>query len=314
MHVETILAVVVAVLLALSAFFSASETIIFSLAPVARRRLERRSPRLGRRLEQWLGNPSLPLAAILAGNTLVNFALAGAGYVFMRRMWPAWGEAASVPVFTVILLVFGEIGPKQYAIRHAERLAPACAAALAVAMRLLRPVSALMVAAQKVFDPYLTRERRALSDGEFKIMVENAAASGLLDREEANMVEGVLRLADRYAVNEMTPRVKLETVSAALSPGEMAAAAARSAHDFLPVCEGDADHITGFYEKATGAILPPLRVEELSGLDDLLITFMKTGRRIALVEDRWGGTAGIITRGDILEVMVKPVVGGEEAA
>ena len=56
----------------------------------------------------------------------------------------------------------------------------------------------------------------------------------------------------------------------------------------------------------------PLRVSEHQGLDDLLVLFMKTGRRIALVEDRWGGTAGIITRGDILELIVKPVIDDEE--
>ena len=82
------------------------------------------------------------------------------------------------------------------------------------------------------------------------------------------------------------------------------------------------DHIEGFLDTerlmadpsrdVAAATEDPLRVSEHQGLDDLLVLFMRTGRRIALVEDRWGGTAGVITRGDILELIVRPVLDDEE--
>jgi len=225
-------------------------------------------------------------------------------------------------LFTLLLLIFGEIVPKQFALRHAERLAPGCTRALKVCLVLLTPFSRLMVAGSRVFGNLLTRERRALSDDEMRTIVESAAASGELDREEASMVEGVMRLPDLYALNEMTPRVHLVGVETSLSDAEKIAVAEASDYPFLPVYRGDMDHVEGFLDterlladparRVSDAVERPLRVSEHEGLDDLLVLFMKTGRKIALVTDRWGGTAGVITRGDILELIVKPVVEDEE--
>ena len=136
------------------------------------------------------------------------------------------------------------------------------------------------------------------------------------------MVEGVMRLPDLYALNEMTPRVRLVGVETTLPDAEKVRLAEESDYPFLPVYRNDMDHIEGFLDTerlrtdpardVAAATDAPLRVSEHQGLDDLLVLFMKTGRRIALVEDRWGGTAGIITRGDILELIVKPVIEEEE--
>ena len=310
------------VLFLLSAFFSASETVLFSLTPLQVRRLKDRSPAVGARVVRWREDPSRVLSSILAGNTLVNFAIAGIGYLLLERTVPGYAEVVSVPLFTLLLLIFGEIVPKQFALRHAERLAPGCTRALKVCLVLLMPFSRLMVAGSRVFGNLLTRERRALSDDEMRTIVESAAASGELDREEASMVEGVMRLPDLYALNEMTPRVHLVGVETSLSDAEKIAVAEASDYPFLPVYRGDMDHVEGFLDterlladparRVSDAVERPLRVSEHEGLDDLLVLFMKTGRKIALVTDRWGGTAGVITRGDILELIVKPVVEDEE--
>lgn len=294
-------------LFASSAVFSASETVLFSLTPASRRRISAKKPKISAKIESWLKSPDLPLATILAGNTIVNFALVGLGYVALSGIGPKVADAATVPLFTILLLVFGEIGPKQFALRHAERLAPGCARILNVWMKLLYPLARPMVAAKGVFGEFLVRERRNLSDAEFKVVVRSAAKTGILDSEEADMVEGVMRLTDRYAINEMTPRVRLQGLEAGLPPEEMTRRAAAIDHPFLPVYRENMDHIEGFYEKKTGKILPAMRVDERDGLDELLVQFVRTGRRIAVVEDRWGGTAGVITRGDILEIIVRPV-------
>ena len=310
------------VLFALSAFFSSSETVLFSLTPRQLQTLEASRPAVGRRIAAWQKDPSRALSTILAGNTLVNFAIASLGYMLMVRFVSRGTAVVSVVTFTLLLLVFGEIIPKQYAMRHAERMAPLCVRMLAFWMVALKPFSVLMVAGSRVFGDLLTRERRALSDDELRAVVEAAAASGVLDREEASMVEGVMRLPDLYALNEMTPRVRLVGVEATLPQEEKVRLASESEYPFLPVYRGDMDHIEGFLDTerlmadplrdVAAATEDPLRVSEHQGLDDLLVLFMKTGRRIALVEDRWGGTAGVITRGDILELIVRPVLDDEE--
>ena len=310
------------ILFILSAFFSSAETVLFSLTPRQLQALERARPSVARRIGGWQKEPSRILSTILAGNTLVNFAIASLGYMLMLQFVATGTAAVSVATFTLLLLVFGEILPKQYAMRHAERMAPFCVRMLLFWRVVLKPFSALMVAGSRVFGDLLARERRALSDDELRAVVESAAATGELDREEASMVEGVMRLPDLYALNEMTPRVRLTGVEVTLPDAEKIRLAEESEYPFLPVYRNDMDHIEGFLDterlradparNVAAAIDEPLRVSEHQGLDDLLVLFMKTGRRIALVEDRWGGTAGIITRGDILELIVKPVIDEDE--
>ena len=80
------------VLFLLSAFFSASETVLFSLTPLQVRRLKDRSPAVGARVVRWREDPSRVLSSILAGNTLVNFAIAGIGYLLLERTVPGYAE------------------------------------------------------------------------------------------------------------------------------------------------------------------------------------------------------------------------------
>ena len=301
----------------LSAVFSSTETVLFSLSPLQVRKIGESNPSVGACINEWLTNPSKALSAILAGNTLVNFAIASLGYRLFLILTPEDAGWMSVLTFTLLLLVFGEICPKQYALRHAEQLAPICVRTLVVLMMVLKPFVVLMTAGSEMFRNLLSRERRALSDEEFKAVVEAAAAAGVLDREEASMVRGVMRLPDLYAVNEMTPRVRIEGIEESLSEPEKRRILQETEFPYLPVYCRDMDHIIGFVNVKEALAEPdapiakflrqPLRVEEHDGLDDLLVLFVKTGKRIALVEDRWGGTSGLITRGDILELIVKPV-------
>ena len=99
---------VLTVLLALSAFFSASETVLFSLNSIQVQRIRDRDRKAGGRVAALLANPSRTLSTILIGNTLVNVAIASLGYALIRRLVPsAWAEAVAIPTMTVILLLFG---------------------------------------------------------------------------------------------------------------------------------------------------------------------------------------------------------------
>ena len=316
-----------AVLFVLSAFFSSSETVLFSLSPLQVKKLRAENPNVGERIAEWLADPSRALSTILAGNNLVNFAIAALGYTAISRFLPpALSAGLSVAVFTVLVLILGEIIPKQYALRNAERMAPFLARALSFWMVVLKPFAMAMMAGGKVFRHLLHRERRALSDGEFRAVVESAASSGVLDSEEASMVKGVMRLTDLYAMNEMTPRVKLVGIEVSEPESVRRRVAEQSAYPYLPVYRRDMDHIEGFLDVESflddvngvsdAHISEPMTVSEHESLDDLLVLFVRSGKRIALVQDRWGGTAGVITRGDVLELVVEGVeenVSGERA-
>ena len=132
---------VLAVLFCLSAFFSGAETILFSLTGVQRARIRARSAKADAHIGRCVEDSATLLSTILVGNTFVNFAVATIGYGLFAKALPAWGGFVAVPVMTVLLLLFGEITPKRFALRHAERLAPACARAMLLCRVLFAPFS-----------------------------------------------------------------------------------------------------------------------------------------------------------------------------
>ena len=305
------------VLISLSAFFSGSETILFSLSPIQVQRIRNRDAVAGARLETLLSDPALILSTVLVGNTLVNFAIASLGYMMIHALIPAWGTAIAIPLMTLILLLFCEVTPKRVAISHAERLAPLVSRLVLFWLWLLRPFNMVLTSSSRIFKKSLRRERRALSNDELRTVVEVGEEQGVLDAEEASMVDGVMRLSELKASDEMTPRVDMVGIDLD-TPVSTQIEIARKAHfRHLPVFVRTPDAIEGFVDAAQflldpahdarKATSPALFVPENVSLDDLLVTFQRSGKHIACVLDEYGGTAGLITRGDILELITASV-------
>lgn len=298
-------------LFALSAFFSGAETLLFSLTDAQRARIRSRNIRADRRIARCMGDSAMLLSTLLVGNTLVNFAIATVGYLLFDRAFPTWGGVAAVPIITVLLLVFGEITPKQIALRNAERLAPPCAALLLFWRTMLTPFNLAFRFSSRAFAPALERERRALSDAELVSVLESAAERGDFAAADAEMIEGVLRLSELHANDEMTPRVDMEGLDCDYPDAVRSATLAKARHRYLPVFRRSPDAIEGIIDRDTGHIEDALFVPEQVTLDDLAITFRKSGKPMAIVLDEYGGTAGIITPNDIMELVVGPCVFGD---
>ena len=108
-------AAALALLFLLSAFFSGSETVFFSLSPVQVQRIRKLRPKVGQRLDVLLKDPAMLLSTILVGNTLVNFAIASLSFLLLESLCPKWAEIISIPLVTALLLVFGEVTLKRIA-------------------------------------------------------------------------------------------------------------------------------------------------------------------------------------------------------
>ena len=299
--------IVLAALFALSFFFSGSETILFSLTPQQRRRIEERDAAAGALVAECLADSALLLSTLLVGNTLVNFAIATIGYGLFAA-WIPFGGLFAVPVMTVGLLIFGEITPKQIALRKAEELAPACARLLLFWKRILTPFNLLLKSASRAFRKGLERERRALSDAELLSVIEACTEHGDFAPEDAEMIKGVLRLSELCANDEMTPRVDMQVYDDDLPPDVRDSLVANSRHRYLPVISRTPDVILGVYDRVEKKREDALFVPETVTLDDLLVTFRRSGRKIAIVLDEYGGTAGLISIDDILELIFGPKV------
>ena len=294
-------------LLVLSAFFSSAETVLFSLTGSQRARIKARSARADALISGALADKAILFSTLLVGNTFVNFAIATIGYRLFARWIPGLPWLA-VPAMTVVLLVFGEITPKRLALKFAEPLAPPYAVLLGFWRAVLTPFNVVLRFTSRAFAPALERERRALSDEELVSVLESAVAHGEVSAKDSEMIEGVLRLSELSANDEMTPRVDIEGLDSDRPEAVRADVLAHARHACLPVFNRTPDAIEGIVDVKTGKVEDALFVPEQITLDDLLVVFRRSGKPLAVVLDEYGGTAGIITPNDVLEIIVGPGV------
>lgn len=297
------------VLFLLSAFFSSAETVLFSLTGAQRARIKARSPSADVRIGRCLSDKAVLFSTLLVGNTFVNFAVSTLGYYIMASRWPSYAFLA-IPVMTVLLLIFGEITPKRLALRFTEEIAPLYSRMLIFWRILFTPFNKILSFSSKAFKPMLARERRALSDGELISVMETAVEDGTVTEADAEMVEGVLRLSELCANDEMTPRVDIEGYDIDLDEAKRDECLKKAVHRYLPVYRRSPDAIEGVIDVRTGVIDDALFVPETVTLDDLLVMFAKSGKSVAVVLDEYGGTAGFISQNDVLELIVGPDVFG----
>ena len=301
--------VVLALLFLLSAFFSSAETVLLSLTGAQRARIKARNAAADRRIANCLSDKALLFSTLLVGNTFVNFAIAALGYRIMSEHLPSGGWLA-VPVMTVLLLFLGEITPKRLALLLTEEIAPAYASLLLFWRAVLTPFNVILRFTSRAFAPALARERRALSDDELISVLDSAAEHGDVSQRDADMIEGVLRLSELSANDEMTPRVDIEGYDIDLPEETRRNALARAQHRYLPVFRRTPDAIEGVIDRETGEVEDAVFVPETVTLDDLLVTFARSRKPLAVVLDEYGGTAGIISPDDILELIVGPAAFG----
>lgn len=292
----------------LSSFFSGSETILFSLTPAQRARIRKNNAKADERIAACVDDSAMLLSTLLVGNTLVNFAIATLGYNLFDKAFPTWGGLAAVPSMTVFLLVFGEITPKRLALKYAEQLAPTCARLLLFWRTVLTPFNVAFQFSSRAFAQALQHERRSLSDAELVSVLEVAAEHGDFATADAEMIEGVLRLSELHANDEMTPRVDFDGYDSDEPAETRDEKLKKIRHRYLPVYRRTPDAIEGIYDTETGKIEDALFVPEQVSLDDLLVTFRHSKKPLAIVLDEYGGTAGLITVNDIMELILGPTV------
>ena len=313
----TVQALLLLGLLILSAFFSSSETSLFSLDSLDIERLRERHPHVAARLDRLLAEPRALLSAILIGNTFTNVSAAGLGFSLIQKLGLASAEFLAIAAMTGLLLIFGEITPKRYAKRYAMAVASLYAIPLSLLVRILSPVQHVLEAITGMLIKSTTGPRKAITEDEFLTVIEVGEEAGVLDEEERTMVDGIVGLEDTQASDIMTPRVDLMGIDVTDPPDEQVAKARGIRFRFMPVYRENLDNIEGFldvprYLLSGGSdlkpfIIPPFAIPENVPVDTLLSTFLHEDRRIAVVVDEFGGTAGIITRGDILEEIAEDV-------
>jgi len=311
---------VIIFLLLLSAFFSSAEVAFFSLDPLDLRHLDSTNPSTGKKLRRVLGTPTRLLSSILIGNTLVNVCASVVGYLLLMRIWPAHAEIASVFMMTLLLLLFGEVTPKRLAMQYPLRMSILYADTLLLLMIMVTPVRVILERITTLLHHHFMPRDNHLTEDEFESIVAFGGEDGILDEEEQDMLESIIRLEDLKASDVMTPRVDIMGIDLNDPPAHLVSFARKSRVPQLVLYRDQLDQVDGFLNVRTflldpehqllKAWIPPYYIPETAPLDRLLVGFQNQHHRAAIVVDEYGGTAGLVTRGDLLEEITGDIKDG----
>jgi CBS domain containing-hemolysin-like protein len=300
--------------LSLSAFFSGSETALFSLDPIKAKRLTQTGNRNSFFILHLLEDSMRSLTTILAGNTLVNIAISAIITSLLIDMFGTAGVGLSIGVTTFILLVFGEVTPKTIAIHNNERLSSLVAGPLYFFSKVFTP---FLFLASKTCDLIInffklgTKSEPTLTEEEFKTVIEVGHRHGVVGKNEKEMVVSVLELMTTTAYEVMTPRTDIKAVAAEWTLAQAADFAKEAKCAKFPVYRGSYDNILGvvyakdlFLEKGkplTDLIRPVLFVPGTQRIAELIQEFYRQKSKMTIVVDEYGGTSGLVTMEDVLE-------------
>ena len=313
------LLVALVILVAFSAFFSASETAFSSLNQIRLKSRAEDGDSSAARVLAMSEQYDKLLSTILIGNNIVNIAAASIGTVlFTRLLDPQRGATVSTIVLTIVVLIFGEVTPKSLAKEMPERIATAVSPFLSLLMLLLSPLTWLFTQWKKLLGHFIhSGEADTITEGELMTMVSEAESDGELTDRESQLIRSAIEFDDVEVEEILTPRVDVVAVEDTTSLEELAQTFAESGYSRLPVYHDNIDNIIGvvhekdFYlaklKKAATVeelVVPTLYTTGTTQISQLLRTLREQHHHMAVVVDEYGGTEGIITLEDILEELV----------
>ncbi|MGI6174804.1 MAG: hemolysin family protein [Christensenellales bacterium] len=312
--------IAIAVLLCLSAFFSASEMAFSSINRIRLKKYKDDGDKRAERTLKIANDFDNTLSTVLVGNNIVNIAAATLGtLLFTNLMGPA-GAAWSTIVITVIVLIFGEILPKAFAKETPERFALAVSGILYVAIIILKPVVFFFVFIKRIISKlfHLNKSTSIVTEEELKYIVEEIESEGIFDEQESDLIQSALDFNEIIASEVLTPRVDVVGVDIDDDPQTIKHKFLLERYSRLPVFNKKIDDIIGVlhvkdfftaYLHKTDIDIrsfmqPVLYIPPQKKIADLLAQLQKIKSHMAVVTDQYGGTVGIVTMEDILEELV----------
>ena len=311
----------IVLLIACSAFFSSSET-AFSTANALRiKNYADEKVKGARRAQYILDHFDKALVSLLVGNNLVNIAsttlLASLFAKFIVN--PTLQNILNTVVMTIVILIFGEILPKAYAKHNPEKLALKFSGILYVFMKIIYVVAIPFYGLQKLMLRKSKKQSEpTITEDDLESIVDTMEEEGVLDADNAEMLQGVLDITERTVYQIMVPRVDMVAIPADISVEELKQNFVENQYSRLPVYEEDKDDIIGILNQKDfmvseykgekfdikKLITEPLKVPKNMKVDDLIKQMQNTKKHLAIVVDEYGGTSGLVTMEDALEEVV----------
>ena len=318
---DIITIIVMALLVLMSSYFSATETAFSSLNKTRLKALAEKGNKRAASTLALSEKYDRLLSTILIGNNVVNIALTAIATVFFIRVLGGnekTGTTVATVVVTVAVLIFGEISPKSLAKESPENFAMFSTPIIRFFIVILFPLTFLFSLWQKMLTKvFKIKGDRKMTSDELLVLVDEVEEGGVIDADESELIRSAIEFNDQEAEDILTPRVDIEGVSADSTKEEIAQVFTDTGFSRLPVYRDSIDNIVGivhqkdFYDgpKITDKSLEeimqtPVFVTPSMKISDLLSKLQQEKSHIAVVTDEYGGTLGIVTMEDILEELV----------
>lgn len=317
--------VILVILLIGSGFFSASETALMSLSKIRIRHMKEEGVKGAKLVSDLIEEPNKLLSSILVGNNVVNIAATSISTsLFMGLLGDKPGAVPlATAVMTVLVLIFGEITPKTIAANSSEKVAVAVSKPIKLVIFIVKPIVwgfniitnvifKLLGISNKSAQPYITEE-------ELKTMVNVSHEEGLLEMEEREIINNVFQFGDMQAKEAMVQRLDMVALNSEDTYEEIIEMFKTEKLSRLPVYEESIDDIIGILNikdviflsdeeiknfDIKNYIREPFFTYEFKKITQLLEEMKVEKSQMAIVVDEYGGTSGLITIEDLVEVIV----------
>ena len=312
---------ILVVLLMLSAFFSSAETALTTLSPVkVRSWVEDNPSKKVLTLQKILDKRSKLISAILIGNNIVNISASSLTTSLVIRIWGNSAVGVATGVLTLLILLFGEIVPKTWAMYNNENLALAYSGVIYFLMQVLTPVIFIVDKLSGILLRMLhidSSKRAMMTETELKTYVDVSHEDGVIEQEEKKLIFNVFDFSDSVAKDIMIPRIDMTTIDVEASYNELLALFKESMYTRIPVYENDSDNIIGIINVKDFLLVSNKRLFKIRDImreayytyeykktADLLLEMRNITANVALVLNEYGATVGMITLEDLLEEIV----------
>lgn len=313
--------IILLILILLSAFFSSAENSLTTVNRVRLKVLVEEGKRSAIILEKILDKPAKMLSTILIGNNIVNISATSLATTLTIRVFGNGWVGLATGILTIVVLLFGEIIPKTWALNNAEKIALAYSYTIYGLMWLLTPVIYIV---DKLVNAILwllhvdpNKKSTYMTESELKTYVDVSHEDGVIESEEREMILNVFDFGDSCAKDIMIPRIDMATVDVEASYRELQNKFKETMYSRIPVYEKDSDNIIGIVtfkdffltaKKTDFSIRDILRetyyTYEYKKTNDLLIEMRESAINIAIVLDEYGAAVGLVTLEDLLEEIV----------
>ncbi|WP_292425151.1 hemolysin family protein [Methanoregula sp.] len=307
----------------LSAFFSSSEVALISITKARVRTLVNDNKPGALALATLKENPDHFLTTILIGNTIVNIAAAAIATAIAISVFGSIGVGIATGVVVIVLLVFGEIGPKIYASRAPDTFPRTVAPIILFLSRIVSPIIWIVDRVSPSLGVGRDAAEPAVTEEEIKEWIDVGKEEGTIEQDEKEMLYSVLEFGDTTAREIMTPRVDVILMEDTSGIGEAIRIFNETGFSRIPVYHDQIDNITGVLNvkdvfsamvskrkdlSIKEIMYDPTFVPETKKIDDLLKELQVHRVQIAIVIDEYSSFVGIVTVEDILEELVGEIM------